>query len=241
MISGNPWDLLSDYFDTSKNAQEIPSGAADNIFVAWPVFLQFIQTYSLSNKNQKVLDYGCGGGSFANKLRQLSFQVIGIDSSEDMIQIAKKSYGEDIKFYKGNITLLRTLNEFNIITSIMTLQFIKDIEKTISAFSQSILTNGLLIFAVHNPDFVKEGIKNDEYEKFDSKINPKQITLQFENDVKIPIYIRTAEEYNALAKKYQLKPLLEDYPSFTQNFIEKYPEHAGYTNSEYLILGYKKE
>ncbi len=41
----NPWDRLSDFFDTSKDEDEIPAGAADNILIAWPVFFRFIEAH----------------------------------------------------------------------------------------------------------------------------------------------------------------------------------------------------
>ena len=41
----NPWDALSDYFDTTKAEDEIPAGAADNILIAWPLIFQFIATH----------------------------------------------------------------------------------------------------------------------------------------------------------------------------------------------------
>jgi len=31
--SGNPWDALSDFFDTTKDADEIPAGVADHVGV----------------------------------------------------------------------------------------------------------------------------------------------------------------------------------------------------------------
>lgn len=219
----NPWDLLSVYFDTTQNEGDIPSGAADNIFIAWPVFLKFINKYIPLAENKKALDYGCGAGSFANKLYELGFKVTGIDSSSGMVQKAKKAYGKNISFSRGESTLLRSTGPFTLITSIMTLQFIEDVEETIADFANSLIKDGYLIFAVHNPNFIKGDI------------------LRFNDGLEVPIYIRTAEEYNAMAVKYKLQPLLEEYPSFTEEFIEKYPDYKDTKVAEYLILGFKKE
>ncbi|MBI4037160.1 class I SAM-dependent methyltransferase, partial [Candidatus Daviesbacteria bacterium] len=223
MKSNNPWDLLSDYFNTSKTTEKIPSRVADNIYIAWPVFLKFISTYLPNTKHKKALDYGCGGGSFAHQLFQLGFTVIGIDSSKEMIRVAQRAYGKQITFCAGDVDLLQKIKPFDIITSVMTLQFIEDIEKTISALSQALVTNGLIIFAVYNPDFVKESIKNNRYLYYDSANNPTKVKLRFQSTIDVPIYIRTVDKYNALAQKYKLKLQLEEYPPFTQEFIEKYP------------------
>ena len=60
----NPWDRLSDYFDTSKDEDAIPAGAADNILIAWPVFFRFIADHVPDLSGKRVLDYGCGAGEF---------------------------------------------------------------------------------------------------------------------------------------------------------------------------------
>lgn len=221
-MNNNTWDQLSTYFDTTKKAGLIPAGAADNILIAWPVITSFINKYLPSRKNEKALEYGCGTGGFANKLFQLGFSVTGIDTSRKMVKIAKKSYGKNIEFYTGDSSLLDKMAPFNIITSIMTLQFIEDVEKTIFEFSKALLQNGLLVFAVHNPDYMKGEV------------------LTFDNGIKIPIYISTSSEYSKLAAKYGFKHLIEKYPPFTQEFITKYPEYSNIKDPEYLILGYKK-
>jgi len=241
MKSNNSWDLLSDYFDTSNDGDQIPSKVADNIYIAWPVFLKFIATYLPNSNNKKVLDYGCGGGSFAFKLSQLGFTVAGVDSSEEMIHIAQKAYGKQVAFYIGDTALLQKIKPFELITSIMTLQFIEDIEKTIAAFSDSLVSNGLLIFAVHNPEFVKECIQKNIYLYFDSADRPTKVMVRFKNSIDVEMHVRAAEIYNTLAQKYKLNMILEKYPQFTKEFIKKYPDYAGFTNSEYLILGYRKE
>src|SRR3954454_9559027 len=93
---GNPWDALSDYFDTTKADGEIPAGAADNILIAWPVILRFIRTHLPTLQGRRVLDFGCGAGSFAHRLHELSAQVTGIDPSPAMIAKAREAYGDDV-------------------------------------------------------------------------------------------------------------------------------------------------
>lgn len=227
MKTKNPWDLLSNYFDPNKSDSKIPSGVADNILIAWPVILLFIKKYFPKPNNEKALDYGCGTGGFANKLCQLGFNATGMDTSSEMISKAKKAHGNMAKFLVGNTSLLDDFGPFNLITSIMTLQFIKKIDRTISDLSKSLKLNGLLIFAVHNPEY-----KNPKY--------IKDKALKLGNGITIPIYIRTANEYNKLAIKYGLEPILEEYPPFSEEFIAKYPEYSNEKVPEYLILGYKK-
>ena len=94
----NPWDIVSSYFNTTKEDTDIPSGAADNILIAWPVILDFIKKYEPEGKNLQLLEYGCGSGSFAHNLNEQGYNVTGVDSSEGMIKNANKAYGKEVKF-----------------------------------------------------------------------------------------------------------------------------------------------
>lgn len=239
-MSSNPWDKMSGYFDTSNN--DVASGAADNILVAWPVILNFIKENPLQKDNLRVLDYGCGGGGFAYKLSTLGYKVIGVDYSQEMINVAKSSYGKDIKFFAGDSDILLTLGNFSVITSIMTLQFIENVDKTIQDLSHVLTPGGLFVFAVFNPKYVIEGLQNKRgFADFDSPVDPKGGVKLFENGkVRVPVYIRNEKEYNDIAIKYGFKNLLEEHPSFTEEYLSKYPEDRKVKSPEYLILGYKK-
>ncbi len=218
----NPWDRLSDYFDTSKEEGEIPAGAADNILIAWPVFFRFIADHVPDLSGKRVLDYGCGAGSFAHRLRSYGCYVTGVDSSPAMIEKAMNAYGDAVEFRVGDAALLREMPPFEIITSIMALQFVADIEPLLADFAAALDTNGHLIFAVHNPAY-----HSGE-------------TLRFGNGVTVPIFIRSAAEYHAAAARAGFAPLLEEYPPFTEAFVARYPTYAGRPAPEYLILGYRK-
>jgi SAM-dependent methyltransferase len=218
----NPWDHLSDYFDTSKEADDIPAGAADNILIAWPVFFQFIDAHAPLLRGKRALEYGCGAGSFAYRLRAYGCHVTGVDSSPAMIDKATEAYGEAVEFRVGDSALLRGLPAFSLITSIMALQFVAEIETLLADFAAALETRGHLIFAVHNPAY------------FSGE------TLRFSNGVAVPIFIRTADAYHAIATRVGLEPLLAEYPPFTAEFIARYPTYAGRAAPEYSILGYRK-
>jgi len=97
----NPWDDLSRYFDTSREATEIPAGAADNILIAWPPIVNILETQVRNIQDKKAVDLGCGGGGFCGRLREMGFVVTGIDPSEGMIEVARRSFPEGINFILG--------------------------------------------------------------------------------------------------------------------------------------------
>ena len=59
------------------------------------VLLEFIP----ENKNQSILDLGCGTGILTAQLKNLAEKIIGIDSSNSMIKKAQEQYNDIYKFY----------------------------------------------------------------------------------------------------------------------------------------------
>jgi trans-aconitate methyltransferase len=216
----NPWDALSDFFDTSKLADEIPAGAADNILIAWPVIFQFLDSVAPA-AGRRAVDFGCGTGSFAHALHARGYTVTGIDPSPSMIARAGAAYGEVVDFQVGDASLLRDQAPFALITSIMALQFVAEIGVVVDALAAALDRGGHLVFAVHHPGAVQGDV------------------LHFAGGVDVPIFMRDAAEYHALAERAGLQPVLEAVPPFTNEFVARYPDYAGQP-PEYLILGYEK-
>src|SRR5690625_1665736 len=50
-----------------------------------------------------VLDIGCGSGYGTYKLKELGYDVTGIDISEKMVQLAKNHLGNDVPLYVGSV------------------------------------------------------------------------------------------------------------------------------------------
>lgn len=74
-------------FDKMAQAWWDPNGPCRALHALNPLRMQFIQSCCrLSSKS--VLDLGCGGGILTETLSQFSEQVIGIDVTESLIQIA---------------------------------------------------------------------------------------------------------------------------------------------------------
>jgi len=54
-----------------------------------------------TDKNDTIVDLGCGNGALTQKLSEICENVTGIDASEDMLKTARKSY-PDLTFIKGD-------------------------------------------------------------------------------------------------------------------------------------------
>lgn len=196
----NPWDIIGKRnFNTHLGENEIDPRAADNILIAWPSILKLITQEFPNPKGIKALDFGCGTGGFCNKLNQLGFDVTGIDLSEEMIKIAEQNSSEIIQYISGDQSNLHSFNSFNIVTSVMVFQFIKDIGSVFLSLSNLLFRNGILVFAVFNPEWVKTCLGDNLYfSDFDSNKISKNGRITF-SDIKIPVHIRDSGEYHDLA------------------------------------------
>lgn len=64
---------------------------------------QYLDNFlSLLNKGDKILDIGCGSGRASGYFDKMGFEAIGVDISENMINISKKKYPH-IKFIVGDM------------------------------------------------------------------------------------------------------------------------------------------
>lgn len=240
MENPNPWDALSAYFDTSR--AEVQSGSADNVLIAWPVILRFLAEHAPRRKPLRVLEYGCGGGGFAQELRSRGMQVVAVDSSPAMVDTARRAYGASVEFLVGDARTVGALGQFDAVTSVMVLQFVEDAQATIGHLAAALPPGGVLVFAVFNPTFVVERIAaGRSFHGFDSDTTPTRGLTQLAGHTRVPTFIRSAHHYNGLCRPHGLSPLLEAYPPFTAAFMARFPRATPAANAEYLILGYRKQ
>jgi len=99
----------------------------------------------------KILDAGCAAGRDANIFKQMGFGVIGIDLSSKLLEIAKRNF-PDIEFRKADFRKLPFQNgSFDGVwahASLVHLENIKDVRKSLLEFNRVLKTNGLIYILV---------------------------------------------------------------------------------------------
>ncbi len=241
-MTPNPWDSLSEHFNSKKNLAEVDTDAADNILIAWPKIIEKINSWSKGKTNISFLDYGCGTGTFCEKLRQLGHQnIIGMDSSVGMIERASKNYGKDITFTRGSADNALSIKPVDVITGVMVFQFIPNIDEVLKNLTDILKPGGLFIFAVHNPETVQVSLQRGKamFSHFEAIENVQRGLLHLGGNP-ISIFIRAASEYERIMSLFGIQKISEDYPRFTQKFISKYGTDLPEDVPEYMILGFKK-
>jgi 2-polyprenyl-3-methyl-5-hydroxy-6-metoxy-1,4-benzoquinol methylase len=239
MNKSKNWDLMSKDFDNS-NIDKLNEKNSDNMKIAWPIIIKDIKKYII--ENSEILDFGCGMGSFSNYLTTLGYKVTGMDYSKEMINLANKYFVKNVKFIKGSIKELNNLDKkFNIITSIMVLQFIEEINEYVKCFYKILDINGIVTITVFNPDFVKQySDKNIIFGKLKKFNNHIKTNFELTKGIKINVYIRSENQYKKLFEKQEFKHLSTHYPPFTQEFVKKYNWPFPYNIPEFMIMSFQK-
>jgi ubiquinone/menaquinone biosynthesis C-methylase UbiE len=85
-------------------------------------------------RGDKVLEIGCGTGHFSAYFEELGAQVTGLDTSPDMLCVAKERHGNlKIDFEAGNAYQLPFADHsFDLVAMITTLEFITDPRKALA-------------------------------------------------------------------------------------------------------------
>ena len=105
-------------------------------------------------KGMRVLDVGCGTGNFSVKLARMGCEVVGLDISQDMLDIARKKAQDknmDIQFLLGDVYDLKfDDSEFDAVFSMAAFEFIKEAPKAYKEMMRVLKPQGqLLIGTIH--------------------------------------------------------------------------------------------
>ena len=105
MAKTDPSKILEHYTNQAKLYKASPKSTMPDLFIRGLEVSKLTETLTkLSNKNTKVLEVGCGNGYTISKLsKKLECNFVGIDSNQQMIQLASKRRLKKIIFSKQSI------------------------------------------------------------------------------------------------------------------------------------------
>jgi len=92
----------------------------------------------------KVLDLGCGTGELTSKIAKFSDEVIGLDSSVEMVNLARKTYPE-INYVISDACTMQWDNYFDYVFSNAVLHFIKNQDALLDRVHMALKNYGVFI------------------------------------------------------------------------------------------------
>ncbi|QIL40674.1 class I SAM-dependent methyltransferase [Pedobacter sp. HDW13] len=116
--------------------------------------LELIQNYLPGAKN--IIELGSGTGKHANLLAEKGFQILGLERSPEMVEIANQTKKDNVTFQVADIAVFKTDQSFDVALSLFhVISYLTDNQSLINTFSHAnsyLNKNGLLIFDVwHSP------------------------------------------------------------------------------------------
>ncbi len=182
-----------------------------------------------------ILDFGCGdGGHTENLLKMGAKKVIGIDSSEAMIEFAQKRKMNGLEFILADGTML-PFNDcsFDIVFSNFVIHHFIDAHLPFAEISRVLRKNGYFV-GTYNITDVKKGFEHLYNTTMPVRLGKKENAVIVQNLIKPRVEIESA------LKKAGLKVLMEkilDHPSAVVD--ESYENRANINKIAVLVLAQK--
>lgn len=110
---------------------------------------QLFEKYRIPGR--RILDIACGTGTHALMLCDKGYEVVGVDSSGEMLKVAKKKTEDDkqIRFVRRDMRVLDFDEEFDAaicVSSISFLLTLEDIKRTLLGVNRALNSGGVFIF-----------------------------------------------------------------------------------------------
>lgn len=101
-------------------------------------------------KDKKVLEIGCGPGTFIREVSMFSKLIVGVDFSEEMLRIAKYTSNEEYLLEADALYLPFKNNFFDIVYCIRTFQHVPDYHVLLKEINRVLSYEGIVVFDFMN-------------------------------------------------------------------------------------------
>jgi SAM-dependent methyltransferase len=117
----------------------------------YDVEYQFYETILKNNNCHKILEIGCGSGMLARRFLENSYDYLGLDLYNEMLDIARREVKSD-RFVQGDMRNLTLNTHFDaVLITGRSLAYVienHEILNTLKGVYKSLIDNGLLVFGV---------------------------------------------------------------------------------------------
>jgi len=99
----------------------------------------------------RILEVGCGGGHAAAKLASFGYNVTAVDFSSVAVSLAKKNYGQTVKFALGDACHLNfPASYFDAVISVELVEHLQNVDQHLKEVQKVLKPGGCYIFKTPN-------------------------------------------------------------------------------------------
>lgn len=155
-----------EWFESWFNSPYYPLLYDHRDFTEAQSFVSSLMNYLKPPPDSKLLDIACGEGRFSIQLSRYGQKVVGIDLSEERIQIAQEKANDKTEFFVHDMRFPFYINyfdyAFNFFTSFGYFDLRRDHLMAAKSFAAALNRNGILIIDYFNNDYVKKNLVHEE-------------------------------------------------------------------------------
>jgi SAM-dependent methyltransferase len=176
-------------------------------------------------RGKRVLDAACGPGVYAEWLLSRGAEVVAVDVSPNMVDLARRRLGPTVDVHHADLIKPLTFldsESFDVVLSPLTMNYIKDWHPVFTEFHRVLRPGGHFIFSVTHPSFDYVYFKSNNY--FETEFVSSEWKGFEKVRVNMPSFRRSLEAtLNPIAEAgFRLEKILEPRP--TEEFQKADPE-----------------
>lgn len=208
MQNTKAWDLLAKKYDEEFGNE----GDFSHKYIIYPAVNNIIGDV----QGKKIIDLGCGTGTYSRILKDFGADVVGVDFSEKMVEFAKM-HNKGIDYYTSSISDLSLFSDesFDLGIMIMVLHSIEDITKSLKEAWRILKSNGKLIIVIPHPAKISQfnSLQKDSTTKYLTPQKGLFVWKQFGDFCESPtdFYLRSISYYfkNIVGSGFEINDIIE--------------------------------
>jgi ubiquinone/menaquinone biosynthesis C-methylase UbiE len=221
------WGNVSEWYDSTVE---------DSDSYQQKVILPNLLRIVAPKEGVKILDVGCGTGTFARAFAEKGADVLGLDIGEELIEIAKNksnnSLGQ-VRYIVASADNLSKLKEkdFDVAVIVLAIQNMKNLDLVMGEVSGKIKEGGKLILVINHPAF-RIPQNSDWYYDSKDKIQYRKIA-RYMSEIEVPILMNPGNKNSKKTYSFH-RPLQVYVKSLVKNslFITRLEEWISHKESQ---------
>lgn len=216
------WDNLADWYDGWMGKD----GSKHHQKMALPAALNLLDL----QKDETLLDIGCGQGVLAPSVAETGAQYTGVDISPALLDMARKYHGKHGKFYEADACKLELTKDlrggtFDAAVFILSIQDINPLDSAVRGAAWALKAGGRVVMVMTHPAFRiprQSGWGYDEnrkltYRRIDRYLTPLSVPMKAypgQTGVSISFHRPISAYINMLAAYGLMVDALHEIPSY---------------------------